>query len=201
MLRMYSSALGLFLSNSSAASKRIAEGDADPGRKTSCEDSGVREGGELRQKRREREKRTWNYLKELAVLDADDAGAVDLADEEDGVGVEVPAERIDASGAGSVGKEGGSWADLRVSPKGPTMTTVLSHAMTTVLFPHQTTWPGAPTSPSLPRSKSDRDRVKSEDATQSCGEEPGRWERRERKRPFGEGVMERKGPRVRCCSG
>lgn len=37
--RMFSSALGLFLSNSSDASKSRAAGDAEPGRKTSCDDS------------------------------------------------------------------------------------------------------------------------------------------------------------------
>ena len=88
---------------------------------------------------------------------------------------------------------------MRVSPKGPTMTTVRSHATTTVLLPHQTTCVGAPVSPSPPRSNSDSERVKSDAATQSSGVDPVGVERRERKRPFGEGTIWRNGPRVTLC--
>lgn len=88
---------------------------------------------------------------------------------------------------------------LSVSPNGPTMITVDSHATTTVLLPHQTACPGAPLSPSSPRSNSDSDLAKSDEATQSCGLSPLAAERSERKRPLGEGLIWRNGPRVMCC--
>jgi len=84
-------------------------------------------------------------------------------------------------------------------------TTVLSHASTTALSPHHSTWLGGPFSPSLtPASRSDSlsDRAKSLDVTHRVGEaeaEGARWTRA-RKRPEGEGVMDRNGPRVTCCA-
>ena len=79
------------------------------------------------------------------------------------------------------------------------MTTVDSHATTTVLLPHQTACPGAPLSPSSPRSNSESDLAKSDEATQSWGLSPLGAESTDRNLPFGEGLMARKGPRVMCC--
>ncbi len=81
------------------------------------------------------------------------------------------------------------------------MTTVESHPTTTVLLPHQTACPGAPASPSAPRSNSDSERAKSDEATHSCGLSPLGADSRERNRPLGEGLICRNGPRVTCCGG
>lgn len=133
---MYSSAFGDRRSNNSAASYRIAEGEAEPGRKTSCDDSAEMEKLSDGERREEDIRRTRNDLEKLASLIADDSSAVRLADEEDWIRVEVSEERTWGSNDPQLRR----WiTHLSVSPKGPTITTVLSQAATTVLSPHHTT--------------------------------------------------------------
>lgn len=83
-------------------------------------------------------KRTRDDLKEFAGFVADDASAIRFAHEEDRVRVEVSMHHRKVS-AIVVTLPSIFQTHFNVSPKGPTMTTVLSHATTTVLFPHQTT--------------------------------------------------------------
>lgn len=153
---------------------------------------------------------TRDDLEELGGLGANDASPVDFGDEMHRVGIEEPARTRSISGDGSESIRDAR-AHLSVSPNGPIMTTVRSHATTTELLPHHSTCRGGPRSPS-PTSgvigNSERDRAKSEEATQSCGgagdgeevdEDAGGALSRARKRPLGDGEMERKGPRARRC--
>lgn len=79
MLRMLSSALGDRREKFSHASKRMAEGDVEPGRNTDTEDAGAIQHAYTGI---QQAKRTVHFLHEIASVGSDDANAVRLRDDE-----------------------------------------------------------------------------------------------------------------------